>query len=223
MNVMDLKSMLDNYEENRRLKRKHKAIDIIGDDKNTKKLKKVKPKGEFSVLLPGNRDTDTTNVNVVSQLFKGMVFYIVNLGAQAESNKVTKQILETFIAQYGGNKVQNYIPGVTHVIGEDLDYKTQNLIGLAKCDIYHYQWLIKCIERQELVELAPKYFVYCTESTRAKIGKEVDQYGDPYYNDTDANKLEELIEEMGSIIPEDEAVQILKVLLLARLRTNSKQ
>lgn len=53
--------MIENYEENRRLKRKHKAIEVISDEK-AKKVKLTKIKCENNPLLPMFRDTDTSNI-----------------------------------------------------------------------------------------------------------------------------------------------------------------
>ncbi len=113
------------------------------------------------VVLP-YRDTDTSNVQEVSAMFNGFEFYVATL-SRDNPDGLTKAILETYIVQHGGRKVQNLLPTTTHVVASHIDFQLQKLILKVDPNVYHYRWILNCIKHRTVVEITPRLMVYTNQ------------------------------------------------------------
>ena len=103
--------------------------DISSEEFRGKKNKKDEI---YSRILPSFRDTDTTYVNKISNLFQGFQFLILLLDDSVTLNSTMKQNLEYLIVEHGGEKVQNYLSSVTHIIGNKFDLRAQNILNYKR-------------------------------------------------------------------------------------------
>lgn len=177
MTIEELKSILENFAAGRRLKRKHKNIEDVlqeeeGKKKKRKNVRKQKKDGDKEGLcLTQFRATDLTALVSKDTFFQRMEFYVVSLG----DSQVTKQFLERTVAEYGGLCVQNLLPTTTHLIAARCnleksfcnffrkDFKVQNIIKASGKCVIHYNWILKCAENGELIELTPDYMIYSNQ------------------------------------------------------------
>ena len=78
--------------------------------------------------MPSFRDTDTSFVNKISNLFRGFQFLILLLDDNVNTNSTMKRNLEYLIVEHGGEKVQNYLSSVTYIISNKVDLRAKNII-----------------------------------------------------------------------------------------------
>ena len=165
--------------------------DISSEDFRGKKNKKDEI---YSKILPSFRDTDTTAVNKISNLFQGFQFLILLLDDNVTLNSTMKQNLEYLIVEHGGEKVQNYLSSVTHIIGNKFDLRAQNILKLHDVNILKSKWVEDCVKNKKIMKVSPKYLTYANEDTREIFSSTIDEYGDSYYEEIDVQTLEGIFE-----------------------------
>jgi DNA ligase-4 len=165
--------------------------DISSEDFRGKKNKKDEI---YSKILPSFRDTDTTAVNRISNLFQGFQFLILLLDDSVTLNSTMKQNLEYLIVEHGGEKVQNYLSSVTHIIGNKFDLRAQNILKLHDVNILKSKWVEDCVKNKKIMKVSPKYLTYANEDTREIFSSTIDEYGDSYYEEIDVQTLEGIFE-----------------------------
>ena len=158
--------------------------------------KKNKADEIYSKFLPSFRDTDTSFVNKISNLFSGFQFLILLLDDNVNVNSTIKHNLEYLIVEHGGEKVQNYLSSVTHIISNKFDLRAQNIIKVHDVNIIKSKWVEDCIKNKKLVKISPKYLTYANEETRELFKNTIDEYGDSYYEEIDRPTLEGIFENM---------------------------
>ena len=165
--------------------------DISSEEFRGKKNKKDEI---YSRILPSFRDTDTTAVNKISNLFQGFQFLILLLDDNVTLNSTMKQNLEYLIVEHGGEKVQNYLSSVTHIIGNKFDLRAQNILKLHDVNILKSKWVEDCVKNKKIMKVSPKYLTYANEDTREIFSSTIDEYGDSYYEEIDVQTLEGIFE-----------------------------
>ena len=165
--------------------------DISSEDFRGKKNKKD---DIYSKILPSFRDTDTTNVNKISNLFQGYQFLILLLDDNVTLNSTMKQNLEYLIVEHGGEKVQNYITSVTHIIGNKFDLRARNILKLHDVNILKSKWVEDCVKNKKIMKISPKYLTYANEETKEIFSSTIDKYGDSFYEEIDVQTLEGIFE-----------------------------
>ena len=158
--------------------------------------KKNKADEIYSKFLPSFRDTDTSFVNKISNLFSGFQFLILLLDDNVNVNSTIKHNLEYLIVEHGGEKVQNYLSSVTHIISNKFDLRAQNIIKVHDVNIIKSKWVEDCIKNKKLMKISPKYLTYANEKTRELFKNTIDEYGDSYYEEIDRPTLEGIFENM---------------------------
>ena len=158
--------------------------------------KKNKADEIYSKFLPSFRDTDTSFVNKISNLFSGFQFLILLLDDNVNVNSTIKHNLEYLIVEHGGEKVQNYLSSVTHIISNKFDLRAQNIIKVHDVNIIKSKWVEDCIKNKKLMKISPKYLTYANEETREIFKNTIDEYGDSYYEEIDRPTLEGIFENM---------------------------
>ena len=158
--------------------------------------KKNKADEIYSKFLPSFRDTDTSFVNKISNLFSGFQFLILLLDDNVNVNSTIKHNLEYLIVEHGGEKVQNYLSSVTHIISNKFDLRAQNIIKVHDVNIIKSKWVEDCIKNKKLMKISPKYLTYANEETRELFKNTIDEYGDSYYEEIDRPTLEGIFENM---------------------------
>lgn len=96
--------------------------------------------------------------------------------------QVSKQIIEKLLHSYGATIVQNPIADTTDyvVAASDAGFKVANLVKQGRFNIVYLHWVTGCISSSRLLSLKARDFVFATESTRALLAKEYDQFGDHF-------------------------------------------
>ena len=158
--------------------------------------KKNKADEIYSKFLPSFRDTDTSFVNKISNLFSGFQFLILLLDDNVNVNSTIKHNLKYLIVEHGGEKVQNYLSSVTHIISNKFDLRAQNIIKVHDVNIIKSKWVEDCIKNKKLMKISPKYLTYANEETRELFKNTIDEYGDSYYEEIDRPTLEGIFENM---------------------------
>ena len=158
--------------------------------------KKNKADEIYSKFLPSFRDTDTSFVNKISNLFSGFQFLILLLDDNVNINSTMKHNLEYLIVEHGGEKVQNYLSSVTHIISNKFDLRAQNIIKVHDVNIIKSKWVEDCIKNKKLMKISPKYLTYANEETRELFKNTIDEYGDSYFEEIDRPTLEGIFENM---------------------------
>ena len=105
-----------------------------------------------------------------------------------------KQNLEYLIVEHGGEKVQNYLSSVTHIIGNKSDLRAQNILKLHDVNILKSKWVEDCVKNKKIMKVSPKYLAYANEDTREIFSSTIDKYGDSYYEEIDVQTLEGIFE-----------------------------
>ena len=165
--------------------------DISSEDFRGKKNKKDEL---YSRILPSFRDTDTTACNKISNLFQGFQFLILLLDDNVNLNSTMKQNLEYLIVEHGGEKVQNYLSSVTHIISNKFDLRAQNILKLHDVNILKSKWVEDCVKNKKIMKVSPKYLTYANEETKEIFSNTFDEYGDSYYEEIDYQTLEGIFE-----------------------------
>ena len=165
--------------------------DISSEEFRGKKNKKDEI---YSRILPSFRDTDTTYVNKISNLFQGFQFLILLLDDSVTLNSTMKQNLEYLIVEHGGEKVQNYLSSVTHIIGNKFDLRAQNILKLHDVNIIKSKWVEDCVKNKKIMKISPKYLTYANKETKEIFSSTIDKYGDSFYEEVDIQTLEGIFE-----------------------------
>jgi len=165
--------------------------DISSEEFRGKKNKKDEI---YSRILPSFRDTDTTYVNKISNLFQGFQFLILLLDDSVTLNSTMKQNLEYLIVEHGGEKVQNYLSSVTHIIGNKFDLRAQNILKLHDVNIIKSKWVEDCVKNKKIMKISPKYLTYANKETKEIFSSTIDKYGDSFYEEVDTQTLEGIFE-----------------------------
>ena len=165
--------------------------DISSEDFLGKKNKKNEL---YSKLLPSFRDTDTSYVNKISNLFSGFQFLILLLDDNVNINSTMKQNLEYLIVEHGGEKVQNYLTTVTHIISNKIDLRAKNIIKSHDINILKSKWVEDCIKNKKIMKISPKYLTYANEETKEIFKNTIDDYGDSYFEEIDIPTWEGIFE-----------------------------
>ena len=165
--------------------------DISSEEFRGKKNKKDEI---YSRILPSFRDTDTTYVNKISNLFQGFQFLILLLDDSVTLNSTMKQNLEYLIVEHGGEKVQNYLSSVTHIIGNKFDLRAQNILKLHDVNILKSKWVEDCVKNKKIMKISPKYLTYANKETKEIFSSTIDKYGDSFYEEIDIQTLEGIFE-----------------------------
>ena len=165
--------------------------DISSEEFRGKKNKKDEI---YSRILPSFRDTDTTYVNKISNLFQGFQFLILLLDDSVTLNSTMKQNLEYLIVEHGGEKVQNYLSSVTHIISNKFDLRAQNILKLHDVNILKSKWVEDCVKNKRIMKISPKYLTYANKETKEIFSSTIDKYGDSFYEEVDIQTLEGIFE-----------------------------
>ena len=144
--------------------------------------------------MPSFRDTDTSFVNKISNLFRGFQFLILLLDDNVNTNSTMKRNLEYLIVEHGGEKVQNYLSSVTHIISNKVDLRAKNIIKTHDVNIIKSKWVEDCIKNKKLMKISPKYLTYANEETKELFKNTIDDYGDSYFEEVDIPTLEGIFE-----------------------------
>ena len=165
--------------------------DISSEEFRGKKNKKDEL---YSRILPSFRDTDTAAVNKISNLFQGFQFLILLLDDNVTLNSTMKQNLEYLIVEHGGEKVQNYLSSVTHIISNKFDLRAQNILKLHDVNILKSKWIEDCVKYKKILKVSPKYLTYANEETKEIFSNTIDKYGDSFYEEIDYQTLKGIFE-----------------------------
>ena len=92
---------------------------------------------------------------VISQMFAGMEFYIVNC-----RDDPSKTDLELMIYQHGGTLVQNLMPSTTHIVAAVEDFKCRSIRDSFDMNIISNKWVVACVRRGCLLDLEPRFMIY---------------------------------------------------------------
>ena len=133
--------------------------------------------GEVALFF---KDTDTSDIQPLSQIFAGHEFLFLTLRGCSQS----KEELERLVVQYGGSKVQNFLQSTTDIIASDASVlKVQNFIQTFDLDIKKPEWILACVDTQEVVEAGPRYLLHTSSQTSEYIRTHFSPYGDAYFVD----------------------------------------
>jgi len=191
-----------------------------GVERKTKQRKKLKTTAYSKNVYTQFQDTDTSRIEVISNLFQDCEFYVSNL----DDSLVSKQFLEENIVRYGGRKVQNFKLTNTHVIGSFIDFKLKAILAKYDINIYRPQWVLDSIKKNELMDMAPKYMLYIVPYIQEKIAVYYDKFGDNYYKLSTTEDVKELLRAIptqGTEILFDDEMRELRSELRAQLIQDS--
>ena len=166
--------------------------DISSEDFHGRK--KNKKDELYSKILPSFRDTDTSFVNKISNLFQGFQFLILLLDDNFNMNSTMKQNLEYLIVEHGGEKVQNYLSSVTHIISNKFDLRAKNILKTHDVNIIKSKWVEDCVKNRKIMKISPKYLIYANEETKEIFKNTIDEYGDSFFEEVDIPTLEGIFE-----------------------------
>jgi len=145
--------------ESLRSERKRKME--VSDDKPKKKQKKIR---KPVAIMPEYQGVNFKDVEVESDLFKGMKFMVASDPKSRTGEKDKGELLK-LIHVNGGNNVQiaRDDPNLLVVYGgASTPYDIKLIMNKGVCDIIRPQWIMDCIAKEELVPLTKKYFFHAT-------------------------------------------------------------
>ncbi|CDH52455.1 dna ligase 4 [Lichtheimia corymbifera JMRC:FSU:9682] len=145
-------------------------------------------------LLGSQQGVDTRDIVEASSLFLDMTFYVVT-GDEAHS----KATLEAMIKENGGTFMQQ-ARNTQYVVADIL---VQGIIRQGIYDVILPQWIVDCVEKQDLIPLQPKYMKYTTKRTEEAFSASIDKWGDSYMQDATEQSLREVMERMPLNVNDD--------------------
>jgi len=203
----------DDMQHNMIIRDKRKMEEIAPEEllelDKDKKRKKVE---KFTKILDSFRDTDTYNINKTSNLFQGLEFIILNLDESSSINAAQKKSIECCIVEYGGHKVQNFLPSTTHVIANKIDIRAQNILKTKDVNIFNSKWFYDCIKFNKIVTISPIYLTYTNQETKTLFKETIDIFNDNFYEDVTPESLNEIFLNMKNYEKEEDFQFILQEL-----------
>jgi hypothetical protein len=153
-------------------------------------MKRRKVAGRKQPVLGQNfQGVDVRDIQVVSEIFQGLEFYVIHGDTTNSKNQ-----LEALIIQNGGSAVQNPTEDTSCIITGKLDLlKVQVQKSSGKYDIVKPQWIYESISSGHCLPLEPKYIELATDDTKKQIAEKMDQYGDKYLGTTTQAELIEVV------------------------------
>jgi DNA ligase-4 len=126
-------------------------------------------------------------------IFEGIEFCVM------PSSRYRKQNIEEMIVRNGGNCVG--APAVkdglgTVIIAGNETFQVKNHIASGRYDVLDVSFILESVERGEQVAMAPHYFIYMTDATARELRKTTDVFGDHLWEDTDAQTLKRVFDEV---------------------------
>ena len=79
--------------------------------------------------------------------FKDVNFLVLLLDESIDQNSSMKQGIEYLIVEHGGEKVQNYLPSVTHIISNKIDFRAKNILKLHDFNVMKSKWIDYCFKK----------------------------------------------------------------------------
>jgi DNA ligase-4 len=144
---------------------------------------------EFCVL-PGKYETRIPE-SVMALLTKEGIIS----SQDSEPVAMPKQAVEKMLHAYGATIVQNAMAGTTNYVlaASDAGLKVGNLKKQGMFDIVCLSWVVRCISSSQVEPAQARDFVFTTETTRAKLAKEYDQFGDHFTQHVRPEELRALL------------------------------
>ncbi|KAI4376826.1 hypothetical protein MLD38_014541 [Melastoma candidum] len=149
-----------------------------------------KQKGEkkdFSKVPSHFVRTDISGIKGESKIFANMMFYFANVPSSVSLDTVHKMVVEN-----GGSFSMNLNDLVTHCIAAEskgIRYQAAK----QRRDVINSSWFLDCCERNKLLPLQPKYFLFITDSSKRNFQEEVDEFADSYYWVLDISDIKQLL------------------------------
>ncbi|CAD8082165.1 unnamed protein product [Paramecium sonneborni] len=89
---------------------------------------------------------------------------------------------------------------LTHVVASIIDFRVNSIIDFKvnsiiekyPTTIIRPQWVIECIRRSQLVNIAPRFILYAPLAIMNEINKFYDKFGDSYYEIIDELALQDI-------------------------------
>ncbi|CAD8171259.1 unnamed protein product [Paramecium octaurelia] len=207
MTMQDLSSMINDSQYTKNLKKKNDKEDndkqtddeVENEDRPIRQAKQrkqpLKKGGAHSkqiTIMTEYQGLDPRNITKESNLFVGCEFFIVNL-----EEDYNKQYLESIVLAQGGTCIQNYIvESVTHVVASIIDFRVNSIIEKFPTTIIRPQWIIECIRRSQLVNIAPRFILFAPLAIMNEVNKFYDRFGDSYFELIDDLALKDICDNM---------------------------
>ncbi|EGR30594.1 hypothetical protein IMG5_128250, partial [Ichthyophthirius multifiliis] len=199
MTLEDLQQMKNNLSKKQGESDAEKSQKEDGEDNNEqgtrspKKRKQIKRNHQeyANQIMQQYQQIDVSQVNLVSQLFIGFVFNIINC------EEGEKQNLQFSIISNNGQVFQNDSGKVTHYLAYMHDFRVQAIINNYKVNVLKPKWVFDCIKRKEILDYAPKYITFAQEELKQRNIALYDKYGDPYFKEIDVEELRDILENMS--------------------------
>lgn len=126
-------------------------------------------------------------------IFEGIEFCVM------PSSRYRKQDIEEMIVRNGGYCVG--APAVkdglgTVIIAGNETFQVKNHIASGRYDVLDVSFILESVERGEQVAMAPHYFIFMTDATARELRKTTDVFGDHLWEDTDAQTLKRVFDEV---------------------------
>ena len=141
-------------------------------------------------LAPQFEPTVVSNIARKSTIFRGKGFYVVPFqldepcttlpGLKYSSN----HDINTTLHVNGARKTLSvFVKTVDYVIGHEGSIRNvtlQNLMELDQHDILLPEWIVSCLQAQQIVAPTFEQYMYMSSATRQKLATNLDEFGDHY-------------------------------------------
>lgn len=126
-----------------------------------------------------------------SDLFDGHTFFILSDQIRP---RVSRSELEMLVQENGGHIITDYMPSDNlHVIADKVLVKVAGIIGSGtKQTILRPNWLLTCIRHNRIIRVEPKHILHSDSSYLREAKRNVDRFGDSYYEDVGAVELKDV-------------------------------
>ncbi|KAL6559045.1 hypothetical protein OROHE_006414 [Orobanche hederae] len=102
------------------------------------------------------------------------------------------------VVENGGTFSMNLNSSVTHSIAsESRGIKFQ--AAKRQGDVIHYSWFADCCAQKKLLPLQPRYFLFLSDTSKEKLGEEIDEFSDSYYLDLNVTDLKQILGNMSQV------------------------
>lgn len=137
------------------------------------------------------RGVDSGAVKKILEIFEGKEMCVMT-----GTDNLSKSSIEEKILEFGGSIVQNPGENTFCVVAEKMLIKVRNIVSKGVYDVVKVDWLLRCIEQQQLLPWFPLEMIHVSSKTAAALSSDYDCYGDSYYEDTNEENLERVFQKI---------------------------
>ncbi|XP_050080411.1 DNA ligase 4-like [Anopheles maculipalpis] len=124
-------------------------------------------------------------------MLKGRDVCVMSVGNRPGAPTI--DTLERLVRRHGGRAVANPSPTTFAIVAGRETFKVRKYMETGRWDVVREDWLLRAGMEGKLEPFRPEHILVATESTRMKLTKQYDRYGDSYTRPVTPNSFSALL------------------------------